>query len=102
MTPDAMHMLTRIADEAAIRNSRFGEVSEGRETLRTAGQETGATALGEMLRIRAKCWGRSDWLTEFNDRMRGGVSLGETGLWKNRGCERRNTDGGLDAKRQKK
>jgi hypothetical protein len=41
--------LARISyGEAAIRNSRLGVVSEGREAHRTAGLETGATILGDL------------------------------------------------------
>ncbi len=36
-----------LTDDATTQNSRSDEVSEGREALRTAGQETGATILGD-------------------------------------------------------
>jgi hypothetical protein len=35
-----------LIDGATTQNSRSGEVSEGRDALRTAGLETGATILG--------------------------------------------------------
>jgi len=37
-----------LADGAASRNSRPNEVTEGREALRTAGLETGATILDDV------------------------------------------------------